>query len=223
MKKKTVVIIPIKKKSERIKSKNFIKVNNKKLYEITLDKMQKCNFDEIYVDTDSDEIKEFCLKNNLNFIQRLKRLTKNNANGNDLLNYHAEIIDSDFYFQIFVTAPLLSIKTINNCIKILKSNKNYDSILTINKIYSWFWFNNKPINYKPKILPRSQDAKPIIQETTGLYGIKKEILKKIKCRIGRKPFFYEISNDESIDLDVKRDFVNLENFIKKNKNEKKKF
>ena len=62
MKKKTVVIIPIKKKSERVKSKNFIKVNNKKLYEITLDKMQKCNFDEIYVDTDSDEIKEFCLK-----------------------------------------------------------------------------------------------------------------------------------------------------------------
>ena len=33
--------------------------------------------------------------------------------------------------------------------------------------------NKKPINYKPKILPRSQDAKPIIQETTGLYGIKR--------------------------------------------------
>ncbi len=219
MKKKTVVIIPIKKKSERVKGKNFIKINNKKLYEITLDKMQKCNFDEIYVDTDSEEIREFCFKNNLNFIQRLKSLTKNDANGNDLINYHAKIIDSDFYFQIFVTAPLLNIKTINNCIKILKSKKSFDSILTINKIYSWFWFNNKPINYKPKILPRSQDAKPIIKETTGLYGIKKEALKRIKCRIGRKPFFYEISDDESIDLDIKRDFENLKNLIKKNKND----
>ena len=38
MKKKTVVIIPIKKKSERVKGKNFIKINKKKLYEITLEK-----------------------------------------------------------------------------------------------------------------------------------------------------------------------------------------
>ncbi len=211
MKKKTVVIIPIKKRSERVKGKNFIKINKKKLYEITLEKIKKCNFDEIYVDTDSEEIKEFCLKNDLNFIQRLRRLTKNDANGNDLLNYHSKIIEADFYFQIFITAPLLSIKTINDCIKILKSNKSYDSILTIKKVYSWFWFNNRPINYKPKVLPRSQDAKPIIQETTGLYGIKKEVLKKTKCRIGRKPFFYEISDDESIDLDVKRDFDNLKN------------
>ena len=98
-------------------------------------KNKKCNFDEIYVDTDSEEIKEFCLRNDLNFIQRLRRLTKNDANGNDLLNYHSKIIEADFYFQIFITAPLLSIKTINDCIKILKSNKKYDSILTIKSLF----------------------------------------------------------------------------------------
>ena len=41
--------------------------------------------------------------------------------------------------------------------------------------FSWFWFNDRPINYKPKILPRSQDAKPIVMETTGLYGIRKKL------------------------------------------------
>ena len=121
----------------------------------------------------------------------------------------------DIYFQIFVTAPLLSIKTINACIKVLKTKKEYDSILTCKKIYSWFWFKNKPINYKPKILPRSQDAEPVIQETTGLYGIKKKTLIKKKCRIGYKPIFYHVSSSESVDLDTLKDFEHLKKYLKK--------
>ena len=70
----------------------------------------------------------------------IENLFKNNdANGNDLLNYHSKIIDADIYFQLFVTSPLLSINTINKCIKIMKTYKQYDSIFTATKIYSWFW------------------------------------------------------------------------------------
>ena len=108
---------------------------------------------------------------------------------------------------------MLKIKTINNCINILKKNKN-DSILTVKSLHTWFWFNNKPINYNPKILPRSQDAKPVIVETTALYGIKKRSLKKRRCRIGLNPFFYETTDEESIDLDNKKDFDYL-NFLLK--------
>ena len=177
---KTVVIIPIKKKSERVKGKNFKKINGIPLYEITLKKLKKCNFDEVYVDTDSQEIKKYCFKNNINIINRLKSLSKNTANGNDLLNYHLKIIEADIYFQLFITAPLLKISTINKCIEILKKSKNHDSILTVRSLHTWFWFNNRPINYDPRILPRSQDAKPVIVETTALYGIKRYSLKKRK-------------------------------------------
>ena len=121
------------------------------------------------------------------------------------------------YFQLFITAPLLKIETINNCIRILKINNKYDSILTSKKLYSWFWFNKKPVNYKPNILPRSQDAKPIIQETTGLYGIRKTSLLKYKCRIGEKPYFYEVSNEENIDLDTIKDFQLFEFLLRKNR------
>ena len=97
-------------------------------------------------------------------------------------------ISADIYFQLFVTAPLLSIKTINKCIKTLKNSKRYDSILTTKEIFSWFWFNKKPVNYSPKILPRSQDAKPIIQETTGLYGIKKNHFRNISAGLEKNRF-----------------------------------
>lgn len=215
MKKKIVAIIPIKNNSKRVKKKNFLKIGNKKLYEFLLEKVLKCNFNEIYIDSDSLEIESYAKKNGFKFIKRKSYLSKDNANGNDLLNYHSSIISADIYFQLFVTAPLLSIKSINECIKILKKTKTKDSILTVNEIHSWFWFNGKPVNYEPKILPRSQDAQPIVQETTGLYGIKKNALIKRKCRIGFKPIFYKIPPAESIDLDNKNDFNYLSKFLKK--------
>jgi N-acylneuraminate cytidylyltransferase len=210
---KVVAIIPIKKKSERIKGKNFKLIKNKPLFHYILEKVIKCKFDEVYVDSDSNVVKKYCKKNKIRFIERKKYLSRRNSNGNDLLNYHSRLIEADLYFQVFVTAPLLSIKTINNCIKILKNSKLNDSILTVNKIYSWFWFNKKPVNYDPRVLPRSQDAMPIIQETTGLYGIKKKALIKRKCRIGYKPIFYQIPYSESIDLDNLKDFEILKKYL----------
>ena len=132
-----------------------------------------------------------------------------------MLNYHSKIIKADIYFQLFVTAPLLSIDTINKSIKILKNNKKYDSITTIKTIYSWFWYKDNPINYNPKILPRSQDATPLVQETTGLYGIRGQILKIYTWRIGKKPYFLEVGDEEALDLDNYKDFEYLEFYVKK--------
>jgi len=216
-KKKVVAIIPIKTISKRVKGKNFKYVSGKPLFRYLLDKLGSTKFDEIYVDSDSKIIEKYCKKKGFNFIRRIPHLAKDTANGNDLLNYHSKIINADYYFQLFITAPLLKIKTINNCIKILKNNKKIDSILTTKSKYSWFWFKNRPVNYNPKILPRSQDAIPIVVETTALYGIKKIALKKRQCRIGYRPFFYEVSDIESIDLDNKNDFNYLNYLIKKNK------
>ena len=215
---KIVAIVPIKKKSVRVKNKNFRLINKKPLYQYTLEKLKYCKFDDVYVDSDSDKVRTYCKKNKINFIERLPKLAGKNANGNDLLLHHSKDIKSEIYFQIFVTSPLLKVSTINNCINTLKKNTNkYDSILTIQKIYSWFWFNKKPVNYNPKVLPRSQDAKPIILETTGLYGIIKKSLIKYKSRIGKKPFFYEVSDNENIDLDNEKDFRFLE-FVLNNRN-----
>ena len=81
-----------------MKGKNFKNINGKPLYKYLLEKVIRCNFDEVYVDSDSNEIKNFCKKNKIKFINRKPELTKDNANGNDLLNYHSKIIDADVYF-----------------------------------------------------------------------------------------------------------------------------
>ena len=213
---KIVAIVPIKLKSKRLKNKNFKRINGRPLYKYLLDKLKFTNFDEIYVDSNSPEIEEYCKLKDYKFIKRLPKLALDNANGNDLLNYHSKIINADIYFQLFITAPLLKIKTINNCIEKIKKSKKYDSILTSKSVQTWFWYKGKPVNYNPKILPRSQDAEPLVFETTGLYGIRKKILLNKKARIGNKPYFYEVSDEEAIDLDNLKDFEYLEYYVKQN-------
>ena len=214
--KKTVAIIPIKSKSERIPGKNLKKINGVPFYQFLLKKLKKCNFDEVYIDTDSKQVKEFAKKNNFYVINRLKRLSTKNANGNDWLNYHFKLIKADYYFQLFVTSPLLSVKSINKCIRKLMKNKKIDSIFTTKSVYTWFWFKKKPVNYNPKVLPRSQDSIPVIYETTGLYGIKREALKKYKSRIGKNPFFFEVDDHEALDIDNKKDLIYFKYILRKN-------
>ncbi len=214
MSKKTVAIIPIKSDSERVNEKNFRLINDLPLYKHFLNKLENCSFDEVYIDTDSDEVKQFVEDKGFIHIPRLPELATKNANGNDLLNYHASIISADYYFQLFITAPLLKSETINKAINLIINDDHYDSIFTANEIYSWFWYRGEPVNYNPKILPRSQDAMPIIRETTGLYGIQRNALLEFQCRIGQKPYMLFINEYEAADLDTENDFKYVEFLIK---------
>ena len=58
---KIVAIVPIKKNSKRVKGKNFKKINKKPLYTYLLDKLKLCNFDEIFIDSDSKEVENYFL------------------------------------------------------------------------------------------------------------------------------------------------------------------
>ena len=73
---KVVAIIPIKKNSKRVKKKNFRIINGKKLYQYLLEKLRYCNFDEIYIDSDSSEIEKYSKKKGFKFIKRKSYLSK---------------------------------------------------------------------------------------------------------------------------------------------------
>ena len=118
---KIVAVVPIKKNSKRVKNKNFRKINGVPLFQITLDKLKKCNFDEIYVDSDSNIIKKYCYKKGINFIKRDPKLSKDSANGNHLLLHHAKIIDAGI-FSNFVTLHFLKLKRLINVFQFSKIN-----------------------------------------------------------------------------------------------------
>jgi len=206
---KVAATIPIKSNSTRVKNKNFRLLGDKPLYEYIIDHcIQAECFDDIYVDTDSQDIKDYCIQNKIKWIERKPELTLDTANGNDVFHYDVDFIGHyDFYFQLYATAPFLKPETINACVDKLTHTTKYDSILTATEEYGWFWHKDQPINYQPNILPRSQDATPVIKETTGLYGISKRSYDRYRCRVGATPYFYIIRDrKECIDLDTQEDF-----------------
>jgi len=208
---KVCATIPIKSNSTRVKDKNFKLLKGKPLYQYIIDHcIQAECFNDIYVDTDSSDIKSYCFANKVTWIERKPELTLDTANGNDVFHYDIDFIKNksyDFYFQLYATAPFLKPETIRSCVNKLTHTTKYDSILTATEEYGWHWFQNQPVNYQPNILPRSQDARPVIKETTGLYGISKRSYERYRCRVGATPYFYIIRDrKECIDLDTQVDF-----------------
>lgn len=205
---RSACFIPIKLNSKRVPKKNFRFIGGKELYKHIIDTCVESNcFSDIYVDSDSLEVKEYCKKKNIFFIDREERLATDSANGNDLMiSWELKYPNYDYYYQAFATSPFTKKSTIMECVKLLEGNNSYDSVFTANEKCGWYWFENNPINYDPKKLPRSQDAKKVFSETTAIYGITKKSLIENKCRIGKNPYILFVDDLESIDIDSEFDF-----------------
>ena len=205
---KTACFIPIKANSERVPGKNLRMINGKKLYEYICEHVKEAEvFDDIFVDTNSEEVAFYARSMGFGIIERKPELAKNTANGNDLLDYHRELYpEYDYYFQAFATAPYMQPITIKECHDRLVLSEEYDSCFTAVGNHGFYWFCGNPVNYRPGILPRSQDMLPMIEETTGLYGISRESLIKYRCRIGRKPYIHLINKFEAVDINTEEDF-----------------
>jgi N-acylneuraminate cytidylyltransferase len=205
---KTACFIPIKANSERVPGKNLRVLNGKKLYQYICEHVKEADvFDDVYIDTNSAEIAEYAVSMGFKTIDRIPELSANTANGNDLIIHHYEKYpDYDFYFQLFATAPYLQPDTIVDCVnKFVESDGKYDSVFTGTANNGFYWMNSMPINYRPGILPRSQDMVPMVEETTGLYGIRRESLEKYHCRIGRNPYIHIVSKFEAVDINTEED------------------
>ncbi len=201
--------IPIKANSERVPGKNFRVLNGRKLYEYVIENAINAKvFDDIFIDTNSDEIKEYALERNLKVIEREEWLASNIANGNDLLVHHLKVEPNyDYYFQLFATSPFMSVKTIRTCVDILVNSSEHDSIFTARELKGFYWMNGNPISYQPALLPRSQDLSPVIEETTALYGITKQALHRYHCRIGAKPYIFPVNHIEAVDINNEEDLL----------------
>jgi N-acylneuraminate cytidylyltransferase len=209
---KTACFIPIKQVSERVPGKNLRRVGGVPLYQAIIVKaLDSGCFSRVFVDTNSEEVAAFARQNGAAHIPRKPELALATANGNDLLNHHAEIEPGfDFYFQLFATAPLLKPESIHGAVSALLESATHDSVLTMIEHKGFFWRAGMPISYQPNLLPRSQDLMPIVEETTALYGIARASLLKYRSRIGARPFFYPVSQIEAVDLNTEDDFAYLE-------------
>lgn len=223
---KTAAFIPIKSNSTRIPGKNFALYRDRPLYRWIIDHaMSSRAFDVVYVDTDSTEVKQYAESRGCVWIARRPDLAEDWANGNDLLCYHYDLHpEYDLYFQLFATAPLLAPPSISSCVQFLITHSEFDSISTATAKHIWAWercdpfydgeevvgwMDGQPL-YRPDILPRSQDARPLVVESTGMYGIRRDSLARLRQRCGASQFKFKIADGQAVDIDWPADLAPVE-------------
>ena len=202
---KIVAIMPIKLKNERCPGKNIRLLGNKPLLQYELDSLKEtglCNEINVYC---SDEAVVPFLPEGVNFLKRQKELDLPTSNFTQIFSCFMAEKDSDIYVYAHATAPFVTVDTMKQCISAVISGE-YDSAFCAVKLQDYLWQDGKPLNFDATNVPRTQDLKPIYQETSGVYVFTKEVFEKYKCRIGMKPFIKEVSFREAVDIDNPEDF-----------------
>lgn len=216
---KVVAFLPVKGSSERIESKNTKLLDGKPLFLHTLEKLVSCNFiDEVYLDSESEEIFEIASEINCKKLIRDKSLATNKTDGNKLFMNEVNSVNAEIYIQILCTSPFISTNTIKEGIKILSESDEHDSVVLTQKEKMYLWKNGKPV-YDINNIPNSKDLDDTVIETMGLYIIKRNAAKKLNRRIGEKPYLITATPLEAIDVNYPDDFK-LAELIQAGKREK---
>jgi CMP-N-acetylneuraminic acid synthetase len=202
---KTLCVIPIKSKSERLPGKNLRFLYDKPLYQWTFDTIINCGFDRIVVDTDSNEVADAAREMGFEVLQRNPALASNAATGNDLMMDHLVRLGvPDIYVQRLITSPFLRTETIKLCVNFVRND--VDSAFTVVERQGYFWNKCRPTNYDLDKLPNSASLPTWCEETTGLYCIRGMVAKSLGRRIGNAPVLVPVSLVEAIDINLLNDW-----------------
>lgn len=202
---KTVAIMPIKLKNERCPGKNTRMLGTKPLLQYELDSLKATGLcDSINVYCSDTAVVQF-LSEGVNFIQRPEFLDLPTSNFTQIFDNFMQAKDADIYVYAHATAPFITVDTMKQCIDAVQSGE-YDSAFCAIKLQDYLWQDGEPLNFDASNLPRTQDLKPIYQETSGVYVFTKTVYETYKRRIGKKPFIKEVSFKEALDIDNPEDF-----------------
>jgi CMP-N-acetylneuraminic acid synthetase len=206
---KIVAFVPLKANSQRLKNKNFKTIDNKPLFKYILDELVKASFiNQIYLFTNAD-LSLYELPNNISVINRSIELDQDQVLGLDIYKEFVNTINADWYILCHATSPFTKIGSIEEGLNSV-IYEGFDSAFSVAKYQSYTWFNGKPLNFNFEIVPRTQDIQPVYIETSGFYIFSKDLILKYNRRIGYKPYFVEVTDDEAIDIDYEEDFIKAE-------------
>ena len=211
-----LAFIPAKSYSQRLKMKNFKKINGKFCLDILLEKILKTKkFESVFVSTDSDKINQIKYINEITVLKRKKSLIKKNTKVIDLvIDFIKNKLDNKERYSITVFYPLsilINVNDINKTLLKLNEKKVYSSLIATNfshyPKYDLYkkknYYRNRMINYKNLL--------NLYASGGSMYSCKVEKLLKYKNFITPKTKAHIVPLSRCIDVDTIDDFKILKN------------
>jgi len=201
-----VAFVPAKGSSERIENKNAKLLDGRPLVVHTLDRLLKCqNVNEVYLDTESDEIAKLAKHLPVKIMKRNRFLASNGTDGHALFMNEVHHVEADIYVQALCTAPFVRPETVDLAIDILTRDTRYDSVALVRKEKQYLWTDDEPA-YGLGRIPNSVELPSTIIEAMSLYVVRRDAALTTGRRFGNRVHLLETSPIESIDVNTPGDF-----------------
>lgn len=202
---KLVAFVPIKLTNQRLPGKNLLPLGGKPLCQFIFDTLLKVKgIDKVYAYCSDDALKEY-LPEGITFLQRDPNLDKDEVKGAEIYSSFINDVDATHYLLAHATSPFILSETIQTAVdKVLQGE--YDSAFSAERIQTFIWYKNQPLNYDLDDVPRTQDIEPVWVETSAFYLFEKSLFVKEGRRIGYKPYIAEVSGMEAVDIDEPKDY-----------------
>ncbi len=225
-KKKILAIIPARKGSKEIPSKNKKILSGKPLISWTVDSALSSSYiNKIVVSTDDKEIIDLVSNKRIETpFLRPKKFSGDHSSTESVLLHCLEFLEKneeyvpDIVILLQPTSPLRKEGSIDDAIETFFKKKS-DSLLSVTDSKIFFWKGSPPkANYDYFKRPMRQDVKRenrIFVENGSIYITKTSSLINKRNRISGKISLFEMSQEESYEIDTYLDWTILDTILKK--------
>ena len=223
----TLIFIPARSGSKRIKNKNIRKINGKPLIYWTIKYAKKYtkDNDDIIVSSDSDYINKISVKEKVKFFKRPKNISGDKAEVYFAV-VHAlkKIKNSKKYKYIALlqaTSPIRPKNMISKGVKILEKNKNFQNLIHLEKTNYKVGSLSKKNEWEPLYTSKSrgQDINNQFRPSGCLFLYLRKEFENYKKFIKRKNYgFAHKEKIETVNIDNEEDFVKLRFLLKNRQN-----
>lgn len=204
---KIKALVAVRSGSVRVLNKNIRPFAGTTLLDIKIKQLLKIRgLDGIVVNSNDEEILSIAARYNVETVLRDQHFASNEVTMSAVYANMAENFSGDTVMYSNVTNPLFEVASIENMIKIYKDGGDFDSVNSVNSIKEFMWLDGKAINYDPSQQPRSQDLPNIQAINFAISLISRSNMIQFRNVVGHKPFLYEISETEAVDIDTQLDF-----------------
>lgn len=217
---KILAVIPARAGSKGIPNKNIRLINGKPLIYYSINNAKKSKYiTDVVVSTDSPEI--FIIANQMG-VNLHKR--DNGLCGDDItldaVVYDALIKSNQSYDYVVTmqpTSPTLNVQTLDSAIEKC-INEQFDTVISVINKPHLSWIRDEAGNIIQNYTERlNRQYMPPYYMETGAFVISKTCVVSPKTRIGTKISVFEISEEESVDIDTFQDLSVVNSIMKQQK------
>lgn len=160
MSKKFIAMIPARLGSQRLRKKNLAPLDGRPLIAHAIEKcrMARC-FDEIWVNTESDEIGAIAVQYGAKYHRRPEKLANNVATSEQFVAEFLENHPCDAVFQVHSIAPLLTVQDVQDFVAAYAMG-GHDVLLSCIEDRIEVAYQGQPVNFTFAEKTNSQDLLP---------------------------------------------------------------